>query len=168
MEELCRQAAEAGVVGPANLNSPTQIVVSGEDAAVERLVELAPEAGASRAVRLTVGAAFHSQLMKPVQTELELATQTLGWTDPVAPLAANHSGELVDQGEAVRLALVAQIASPVRWVDCVRTLLDAGCTRFVEIGPGRVLTGLVRQIADSEVEAVAADSREKLEAFAAA
>jgi [acyl-carrier-protein] S-malonyltransferase len=166
VEELCRQASEAGSVTPANLNSPTQIVASGEESGVERLLELAEAAGAKRAIRLKVGAAFHSQLMEPVQARLDEVTSGLDWSDPEVPLAANSSGELVSDGEAVRRALIAQIASPVRWVDCVRTLKEAGCTSFLELGPGRVLSGLVRQI-DPELEAVSADSPSALKEFAA-
>jgi [acyl-carrier-protein] S-malonyltransferase len=167
LAELCEQAsADAGSVALANLNSPTQIVVSGEEAAVERLVELAKEAGAARALRLQVGAAFHSTLMEPVQARLREVTEALDWSDPSPPLVSNASGQVVADGEGVRQALVAQIASPVLWVDCVRTLLGAGVTRFVEVGPGRVLSGLVRQIAGDEAEATPADSRAKLAVLA--
>jgi [acyl-carrier-protein] S-malonyltransferase len=163
---LCEQASQAGTVAPANLNSPVQIVVSGEEAGVDRLVELATEAGAKRALRLQVGAAFHSELMKPVQSALDEVMQGLAWNDAEVPLAANASGELVSTGDDVRRALVAQIASPVRWVDCVQALRAAGVTHFLELGPGRVLSGLVRQI-DADAETFAADSRAKLEEFAA-
>jgi [acyl-carrier-protein] S-malonyltransferase len=165
LEKLCAQARdEAGLVTLANLNSPAQTVVSGEEAAVERVIELADEAGAKRALRLQVGAAFHSELMKPVQAKLDELMQTLDWSDTEVPMVANYSGQPIQEGEAVRQALVAQIASPVRWVDCVGTLVDAGCTRFLEIGPGRVLTGLVRQI-HPEAELATADSVAALEAY---
>ena len=167
LEELCAQAQEAGTVALANLNSPTQIVVSGEEAGVERVIELAQEAGAKRALRLQVGAAFHSELMEPVQAKLDEAMRGLSWSDPEVQMASNASGELISSGDEVNRALVAQIASPVRWVDCVRSLVDAGCTRFLELGPGRVLTGLVRQI-HPEAELATADSREKLQEFASA
>jgi [acyl-carrier-protein] S-malonyltransferase len=165
VEELCRQASEAGLVAPANLNSPSQTVASGEEAGVERLIELAQEAGAKRALRLRVGAAFHSKLMEPVQARLEEVTSGLDWSEAEVPLAANFSGELVSAGEDVRRALIAQIASPVRWVDCVKTLSGAGCTTFLELGPGRVLSGLVKQI-DPELETVSADSPAALREFA--
>jgi [acyl-carrier-protein] S-malonyltransferase len=168
LERLCEQASAAGSVTLANLNSPTQIVVSGEEGGVERLLELAGEAGAARAVRLQVGAAFHSQLMKPVQTSLAETMKATSWNDPEVPLVANFSGRVVSDAEGLREALITQIASPVRWVDCVQTLVDAGCTSFLELGPGRVLSGLVRQIAGGDVDAVAADSREKLAQFAQA
>jgi [acyl-carrier-protein] S-malonyltransferase len=168
LEQLCEQASQNGAVTLANLNSPTQIVVSGEEAGVERLLELAGEAGAARAVRLQVGAAFHSPLMEPVQTSLAETMKTIDWSDPEVPLVANFSGREVSDQDGLREALIAQIASPVRWVDCVRALVDAGCTRFLELGPGRVLSGLVRQTAGADVEASAADSREKLAQFAEA
>jgi [acyl-carrier-protein] S-malonyltransferase len=89
---------------------------------------------------------------------------TMSWRNPDVPLVANASGEVQRAGDAVREALIAQIASPVRWVDCVQTLVREGCTTFLELGPGRVLSGLVRQI-DPTVETHAADSEEKLEQF---
>lgn len=146
LTRLCTQASDAGVVSLANLNSPTQIVVSGEEAAVERLMALAEKAGATRVVRLQVGAAFHSQLMEPVQAKMAEAMEDVAWSDPQVPLAANAVGGIIRTGDEVRNALVAQIASPVRWVDCVGALVDAGATSYLEVGPGRVLGGLVRQI----------------------
>lgn len=165
VEELCEQASEAGIVAPANLNSSSQVVVSGEEAGVARLVELAKEAGAAKAVPLPVGAAFHSELMEPVQARLDEVTATLEWSDAEVPLAANFSGELVSEGEDIRRALIAQIASPVLWLDCVRTLSGAGCTTVLELGPGRILSGLTRQI-DSGLETATADSPAALQEFA--
>jgi [acyl-carrier-protein] S-malonyltransferase len=167
LEELVSQAATEGSVALANLNSPTQIVVSGEEAPVEKVIELASEAGAKRALRLQVGAAFHSELMEPVQSKLDETMSQLDWNDTEVPLAANAYGELISDGERVHEALVAQIASPVRWVECVNALADAGVTTVLELGPGRVLTGLVRQI-NPEIELATADSREKLSEFAEA
>ncbi len=158
VEELC---AEAGAVEVANLNSPQQIVVSGEVAGVERVIELAEEAGARQAMPLPVGAAFHSRMMEPVQSELADAMEGLVFRDPSVPIVSNASGELVRSGEDVRQALIDQIASAVQWVKCVETLRANGVDRFVELGPGRVLSGLVRRI-DREAETVAADSEAKL------
>jgi [acyl-carrier-protein] S-malonyltransferase len=167
LEELCKQAsADAGVVTPANLNTPTQIVVSGEESGVVKLMELAEQAGAERVVRLQVGAAFHSELMKPAQAEMGTALDGVQWSDPEVPLAANHSGSLVDSGDGVRTALYTQIASPVRWVECVRTLADNGVTTFLEVGSGRVLGGLVKQILGMDVDVTSADSPAKLQSFA--
>lgn len=164
VKELCDRASEAGSVAPANLNTPVQVVCSGEEAAVVRLLELAEEGGADKAIRLQVGAAFHSVLMEPVQRDLGETIQTLEWSDPEIPLVGNASGEVKTTGEEVHKALVAQIASPVLWVDCVETLVENGCDTFLELGSGRVLTGLVRQI-NPDVETFAADSPKKLAKF---
>lgn len=164
VSELCETASAAGTVAPANLNTPTQIVVSGEQEAVERLLELAKEAGAEKAILLRAGAAFHSELMEPVQSALAETMQGLQWHDPNPPLVSNASAQVVDSADGVRAALIAQIASPVLWADCVRTLLDAGVTSFLELGAGRVLGGLVRQI-EPEAEVLSADSPKKLAKF---
>jgi [acyl-carrier-protein] S-malonyltransferase len=164
VERLCASVAETGLVALANLNTPAQLVVSGEEAAVDRVVELAPAAGAKRAVRLQVGAAFHSRMMEPVQSELAKTMESLSWSDPRVPMASNARGGLVTAADEVRQALIEQIASPVLWVDCVTTLLGQGCQTFLELGPGRVLGGLVRQI-DGSAEVFAADSPAKLSAF---
>ena len=163
---LCDRASEAGVVGLANLNTPTQTVVSGEEAGVLKMMELAEEAGAGKTIRLQVTGAFHSELMKPVQAALAETMEGLSWSDPTVPLVANHSGQVVTTGDDVRRALVAQIASPVRWVDCVQTLAGEGGDRFLELGPGRVLSGLIRKISP-EIEILTADSRQALEAVPA-
>jgi [acyl-carrier-protein] S-malonyltransferase len=165
--ELCGQASDNdGSVTLANLNSPSQIVVSGDDAAVDRLIELASEAGAARTVKLQVGAAFHSAMMKPVQAKLAEQMAEIEWSDPSVPLISNASGKAVGDADGVREALIAQIASPVRWVDCVETLVGAGCSEFLELGSGRVLSGLVRQIAGAEASSTPIDSPAKLEAYA--
>jgi [acyl-carrier-protein] S-malonyltransferase len=165
--ELCGQASDDGAsVTLANLNSPSQIVVSGDDAAVDRLIEIASEAGAARTVKLQVGAAFHSEMMKPVQAKLAEQMAEIEWSDPSVPLISNASGKPVSDADGVREALIAQIASPVRWVDCVETLVGAGCSEFVELGSGRVLSGLVRQIAGADASTTPIDSPAKVEAYA--
>jgi [acyl-carrier-protein] S-malonyltransferase len=161
VEQLCAEAADVGGVEVANLNSPQQIVISGEVAAVQKVIELADAAGARQAVRLPVGAAFHSRLMEPVQRELAGAMELLSWRDPAVPIVSNATGELVRTSEGVRRALIDQIASAVQWVACVETLRNAGVSTFVELGPGRVLSGLVRRI-DREAETVPVDSEAKL------
>jgi [acyl-carrier-protein] S-malonyltransferase len=162
---LCEAAADGEALSLANINSPTQIVVSGEEPAVERLMEMATEAGAQRVVRLQVGAAFHSALMEPAQAKMREALAGVAVEDPSVPMAANARGELVRTGEEVRDALVAQIASPVRFVECVRALADAGATTFLELGPGRVLANLVRQI-EPDADTFSADSPDRLAEFA--
>jgi [acyl-carrier-protein] S-malonyltransferase len=167
VEQLCEQASEGGVVAVANLNSPTQIVASGEEAPVERLVDLAKEAGAKRALRLQVGAAFHSELMVPVFERLRETVEGVSFSDLRTPLVAICSAEVVRSADAIREALLRQIISPVRWVEVVQTLVGSGCRSFLELGPGRVLTGLVRQI-EPDAELATADSVQKLEEFATA
>jgi [acyl-carrier-protein] S-malonyltransferase len=161
---LCVEAATVGAVAPANLNTPSQIVCSGEEAAVLRLMELADAAGAEKAIRLNVGAAFHSELMEPVQREMAAAMAEVSFSDPDTPMIGNATAVLKTTGDAVRDALIAQIASAVLWVDCTRALVNEGCSVFLELGSGRTLSGLVRQI-DREVETFAADSPKKLEKF---
>ena len=162
--ELCETARAAGSVVPANLNTPTQTVVSGEETAVEKLLELAKEAGAEKAILLRARAAFHSELMEPVRDALAERMAGLQWQDPKPPLVCNASAQVVDSAAGVREALTVQITSPVLWADCVRTLLDAGVTSFLELGSGRVLGGLVRQI-EPEADVLSADSPKKLSKF---
>jgi [acyl-carrier-protein] S-malonyltransferase len=164
VESLCAEASELGSVAPANLNTPSQIVCSGEEAAVLKLIELAEAAGADKAIRLKVGAAFHSVLMEPVQREMAEAMSTVSWKDPETPLVGNATAELKTTGDQVRQALIAQIASPVLWTECVRTLRREGCEAFLELGSGRTLSGLIRQI-DGDAETFSADSPKKLDKF---
>jgi len=163
---LCEEAASAGMVTLANINSPTQIVVSGEEDGVVKLMELAEEAGASRVVKLQVAAAFHSELMKPVQDQMAEAVRDIAWSNPRVPVASNSRGAIVDDAESLQAALVEQIASPVRWVECVQALIGSGATTFLESGPGRVLGGLVRQI-HPDADVFSADSPARLDEFAA-
>jgi [acyl-carrier-protein] S-malonyltransferase len=146
--EACAAAAkETGqVVAAANLNSPGQTVISGAAAGVERAVALCKEKGARRTVMLPVSAPFHCALMQPAQEEVARVLAGLPVNDPAFPVAANVRGELVTTAEAARDALIRQVTGAVRWVDCVKALADAGATAFVEVGPGKVLTGLMKQI----------------------
>src|SRR5438067_351285 len=116
LADLCKSASASGLVTLANLNTPTQIVVSGEAAGVDALMELARAAGAEKTVRLQVGAAFHSPLMETVQARLGDVMQQLSWQQPSIPLVSNASGAIVTTADEVHQALVAQIASPVQWV----------------------------------------------------
>jgi [acyl-carrier-protein] S-malonyltransferase len=165
VEELCREASAEGSVAPANLNTPAQIVCSGEEAAVLKLLELAEADGADKAIRLKVGAAFHSELMEPVQASMREAMEGVSISDPETPMVGNASGQLRTTADEVREALIAQIASAVLWVDSVQTLVENGADSFLELGSGRTLSGLVRQI-DPEVETFSADSPKKLDKFA--
>ena len=134
------------VVAAANLNSPGQTVISGALGAVERAVELCKQAGAKRAVMLPVSAPFHCALMQPAQNALALDLDKLAFADPKVPVAANVNASLVTTGDAARRALIAQVTGAVRWVDCIELLVREGATHFVEVGPGRVLSGLMKQI----------------------
>jgi [acyl-carrier-protein] S-malonyltransferase len=165
VDELCAEASSVGVVAPANLNTPSQIVCSGEEQAVLRLIKLAEEAGADKALRLKVGAAFHSVLMEPVQQQMAEAMADVQWRDPDTPLVGNATAAVKTTADEVREALIAQIASPVLWIDCVRTLRGEGCGLFLELGSGRTLGGLIRQI-DPDAETFSADSPKKLDKFA--
>jgi [acyl-carrier-protein] S-malonyltransferase len=142
--------AKLAVVSAANLNSPGQTVISGAVAAVERTAALCKEAGAKRTVMLPVSAPFHCALMQPAQDALARDLAQIDFRDPAFPVAANVSAKLVTTGNEAREALVAQVTGAVRWVECVELLLAQGATHFVEVGPGRVLSGLMRQIQGKE------------------
>jgi [acyl-carrier-protein] S-malonyltransferase len=146
--EACREAAqETGLpVAAANLNSPNQTVISGALAAVERAAALAKAKGARRAVMLPISAPFHCALMQPAQEEVARVLATLTLADPRIPVAANVTGGLVTTAEAARDALTRQVTGAVRWVDCMKSLVGAGAELFIEVGPGKVLCGLLRQI----------------------
>jgi [acyl-carrier-protein] S-malonyltransferase len=147
VERVCREASDAGIVVPANYNAPDQLVVSGEVAAVERVMALAKEAGAKRAIRLNVSGAFHSPLMAMAADGLRQALDAVAFDPPAFPVYANVSAEPVrDPAVATRL-LVEQLASPVRWTALVRTLAATFPNAlFVELGPGSVLGNLVKRI----------------------
>jgi [acyl-carrier-protein] S-malonyltransferase len=134
------------VVLAANLNSPGQTVISGAAGAVERAAALCKEAGAKRTVMLHVSAPFHCALMQPAQDALAKDLAGLGFRDPAFPVAANVSATLVSAGNTAREALIAQVTGAVRWVECVQLMVREGATQFIEVGPGRVLSGLMRQI----------------------
>jgi [acyl-carrier-protein] S-malonyltransferase len=143
---ICRQAADGQVVAPANLNSPEQTVISGHAEAVKRAVELASAGGAKRAVILPVSAPFHSSLMQPAAQRLETDLRATAFHPLRVPLVNNADAELTTSGDEARESLIRQVTLPVRWEESVRELIDQGVNTFVEVGPGRVLTGLLRQI----------------------
>ena len=140
------QAAEGQVVSPANLNSPDQVVISGHAAAVERAMEAAKAAGAKRAIRLPVSAPFHCALMAPVVAPLKKQLESIMFRDLRVPLVTNVDADLVTTSAAARDALLRQVPAPVRWEESMRKLAALGCDRAVEVGPGKVLAGLWRQI----------------------
>ncbi|HTZ30877.1 MAG TPA: ACP S-malonyltransferase [Methylomirabilota bacterium] len=144
--EVCKQAAQGEVCSPANLNSPEQTVISGHAGAVKRAVEIASQKGAKRAVMLAVSAPFHSALMMPAQEKLEKDLKVTAFAELQYPLVTNADADTIRSGDEARSALVRQVSMPVRWEESMRLLLDEGVNTFVEVGPGRVLTGLMRQI----------------------
>jgi len=144
--EICRKAADGEVVSPANMNSPEQTVISGGAAAVKRAVEIASQAGAKRAVMLPVSAPFHCALMLPAQQRLEPDLRAAKFSALRFPLITNVDAEAIETGDEAREALIRQVTRPVRWLDSIREMVDSGVKIFVEVGPGKVLSGLLRQI----------------------
>lgn len=139
-------ASVSAVVSPANLNSSDQTVISGSVAAVERAAALCKEAGAKRTVMLPVSAPFHCALMQPAQNQLGSALESVAFNDPAYPIACNADARLITRGPEARDALIRQVTGAVRWVDCIRLLQESGATQYIEVGPGKVLSGLNRQI----------------------
>lgn len=162
VEELCRSAANGEVVTPANFNTPGQIVVAGNVGAVERVMESALAAGAKRALQLPVSAPFHCSLMQPAQQRLVPELQSVRFSDLRFPLVNNVRAEEVKTGPQARQGLIDQIPSPVLWEQSVRRLLSLGIEQFIEVGPGRVLTGMLRQI-DRKVPAVNVEDEKSLD-----
>jgi [acyl-carrier-protein] S-malonyltransferase len=146
LDEICREAAQGEVVSPANLNSPGQVVIAGSAAAVARAVEIAKARGAKRAIMLNVSAPFHCALMKPAQERLSVDLNATHVEDPQVPLVNNVDAQVVTSASLVREGLMRQVTAPVRWEESIRRLRQEGVELFVEVGPGKVLSGLVRQI----------------------
>jgi [acyl-carrier-protein] S-malonyltransferase len=143
---VCHDAAEGEVCEPANINSPEQIVISGNTAAVERAAKLADERGAKRAKLLPVSAPFHCSLMKPAQDRLQADLDALKLQKPVYPVVCNVEAELVTDDLRARDSLVRQVTGSVKWEQCMHLLIAQGVQTFIEVGPGKVLCGLMRQI----------------------
>jgi [acyl-carrier-protein] S-malonyltransferase len=168
---VCQDAAQGEVCAPANINSPEQVVISGNTAAVERAAKLADERGAKRAKLLPVSAPFHCSLMKPAQDRLEADLNKLKMQKPVYPVACNVEAELVTDDLRSRETLVRQVTGSVKWDQCIRLLIAQGVQTFVEVGPGKVLCGLMRQIDRSKTCLNVSDEAsltKALEAFTAA
>jgi len=166
VEAICREAAGEEVCSPANINSPGQTVIAGYQAAVERAVALAKERGAKRATMLQVSAPFHCALMKPAAEKLATVLESIEFSDLSMPLVTNVDALPQTTGAEARAALIRQVASPVLWSDSVSWLVDQGVTRFIEIGPGKVLAGLVRRI-NRDVKVFSMENPQSLEAAAA-
>jgi [acyl-carrier-protein] S-malonyltransferase len=167
IEAACREAAQGEVVSPANVNSPGQVVIAGHAAAVERASALCKAKGAKRAVPLPVSAPFHCALMRPAQERLAPDLAALAFADPKPPLVNNVDAEVVRDGAACRAGLVRQVSGSVRWQATVERLVREGVTSFVEVGPGSVLSGLVRKIAKG-VRVLSVDAPDSLETTVAA
>ena len=146
LDSILAEAAQGEVVSAANLNSPDQIVIAGHSAAVQRAVELAKAAGARRAVLLAVSAPFHCSLMKPAQEQLAVDLNATEFRDLAVPLVNNWQAKVIHTGAEARDGLYQQVPNPVRWAESIRRLASEGVTRFVEVGAGGVLTGLLRNI----------------------
>jgi len=146
VETICADAAHGEVVEIANMNSALQIVIAGHRTAVERAVALATERGGKMSVMLPVSAPFHCSLMAPAGTRLARELEAAAVTDPTVPVVRNVDAGVTRKAEDVRPFLLRQVASPVRWTECVQKLAAEGATAFVEVGPGRVLSGLLRRI----------------------
>ncbi len=144
--DACKRAADGEVCSPANLNSPDQTVISGHAGAVKRAVEIAQQSGAKRAVILAVSAPFHCALMMPAQERLEKDLRQTQFAALQLPLVTNVDADTTTSGEEAREALIRQVTMPVRWEESMRALMEEGVNMFVEVGPGRVLVGLLRQI----------------------
>ncbi len=146
LQQVCDEAAQGEIVSPANINSPDQIVISGNAQAVERAAELAKERGAKRAIMLQVSAPFHCALMQPALDRLSPDLAALSFRDPQVPVIANIDSEPKTTAAASRDGLVRQVTGAVQWSPSMQKLIQLGVKLFVEAGPGKVLCGLMRQI----------------------
>lgn len=144
--EVCQKASDVGVVEPANFNCPGQISIAGHTAAVNEAIKLATEKGAKRAVLLNVSAPFHCSLLKTAGEKLQKELENITILPMKVPVATNVTGKLVESEADIKELLVKQVSSSVLWEDCVQTLIQNGVDTFVEIGPGKVLSGFVKKI----------------------
>lgn len=144
--ELCEQASAIGVVQAVNFNCPGQIVIAGAVKAVEKAVEMLKEAGAKRAVMLPVSAPFHCTMMRPAAEKLGLELEKITFSHARTPVVANINAKIMTDKDMIKAALVEQAASPVLWEDCMKTMVREGVQRFVEVGPGKVLSGFTKKI----------------------
>jgi [acyl-carrier-protein] S-malonyltransferase len=146
VERICTDSAAGEVVSAANMNGPGQVVIAGHKAAVERASEAASAAGAKRSILLPVSAPFHCSLMQPAADELRPVLEGIEFSSPAMPVYTNVDAAPVIEGGEARAALIRQVVAPVRWQELVEAMLAAGIEHFVEVGPGRVLSGLMKRI----------------------
>ena len=144
VERIC--ASIEGVVVPANYNCPGQLVISGEISAVEQACDKLKDAGARRALMLPVGGAFHSPMMEPARDELAAAIENTSFSEPSCPIYQNVTAKAVNRASDIQNNLIAQLTAPVRWTQSVQHMISDGATAFIEVGPGKVLQGLVKKI----------------------
>src|ERR1051325_9586780 len=166
VRSICEEAAQGDVVSVANINAPGQTVIAGTKSAVDRAIDVAKKRGVRRALPLPVSAPFHCELTNPAEERLRPVLDEAHLKDLWFSLVSNVDASPIGTATAVRNALLRQVASPVRWVESVQRMVSMGVRRFVEIGPGSVLTGLIKRI-DPNVELINVSDVESLEAFAA-
>ncbi|HOQ75488.1 MAG TPA: ACP S-malonyltransferase [Thermoclostridium sp.] len=160
--DICEAAQSVGVIGPANFNCPGQIVVAGETAAVNEAVKIASERGAKRAVLLNVSAPFHCVMLEPAGQKLRKVLEDVEVHPMTIPVVANVTGKVIPSEDQVKELLVHQVSKSVFWEDSVRTMMEAGVDTFVEVGPGKVLSGFVRKI-DKGLRALNVEDKESLD-----
>ncbi len=161
VEVACDEAAQGEICSPANINSPAQIVIAGNAEAVERAIELLKQRGAKRAIKLNVSAPFHCDLMFPAQERLAKDLASIEFRDLRFPIIENVTADANAKGDRARTALTEQVSSPVRWAQTVETLLAEEVETFIEVGTGKVLSGLVRQI-NRDVRSLNVENTESL------
>jgi len=166
IENACNEAAQDQVCAPANINSPNQVVIAGNAEAVERASEILRNGKAKRVIALNVSAPFHSALMMPAQERLAVDLEALRFDNLSTPLVTNVDAAIIRRGGEAREALVRQVSSPVRWLESIELLIREGVDTFVEVGPGKVLTGLMRQI-NREVKCLNVEDAASLKSAAA-
>jgi [acyl-carrier-protein] S-malonyltransferase len=159
----CEQASEGEVCSAANINSPSQVVIAGAAGAIDRAIVILKERGAKRALKLNVSAPFHCAMMKPAQDRLAADLDTIQFSDSEIPVVTNVDARAVRSADLLRDSLVRQVSQPVRWLESVEFLISQGVKTFIEIGPGKVLSGLVRQI-DRSVQCVNVEDEASLRA----
>ena len=164
---ILKEAADAGLVQIANLNTPTQIVISGEVDAVRAAMDVAATSNARRVIELNVSGAFHSELLKSASAGMESVLRGVPIERPRCIFVANVTGGALEDPEAIRRRLVEQMVSPVRWVECMKALVNRKSSLFLEVGPGNVLRGLLRKI-DPETRTMSAGSMSDIEKLSAA
>jgi [acyl-carrier-protein] S-malonyltransferase len=157
VEEVCAEIED--VVVPANYNCPGQLVISGSVAGIDKACEVLTEKGAKRAIKLVVGGAFHSPFMEPAKEELAAAIKATDFSNPICPVYQNVSAQPVSNPAEIKENLIAQLTAPVKWTQIVQNMIADGATSFTEVGPGKVLQGLVKKV-DRKMESIGVNSFE--------